>query len=288
MKHYLLTVVFAFLSVFMANAIVIQNFETIPYAWSQSEPQNAFFVYNTNFATLQIVDNPNKSGINTSDKVVSVRVHNFNSANSGIFQICFSGTCQPAVGYPTCNDCPSGKYNRIRFKYYKAGLSDRAVDFEPWGQPPGGVRSYQVVSGNYEWEYVTFELVAASYSYMQFKVNRKIDNTGLAPVSDGDYIYIDDIEFFDSQTTLTTNPKIASGFSCTGLGNNMFNFETTLKSQTNVSVELISMDGRTQSVFSGMADGKLEIPFSVKGKGMYFVRMTQGSESPKVSKIIAQ
>ena len=42
MKHYLLTVVFAFLSVFMANAIVIQNFESIPYAWSQSEPQNAF------------------------------------------------------------------------------------------------------------------------------------------------------------------------------------------------------------------------------------------------------
>lgn len=289
MKHYVLTLTVAFMSVFMADAIIIQNFETIPYAWSQSEPQNAFFVYNTNFATVQIVDNPNKSGINTSDKVVSVRIHNFNSVNSGIVKISFSDALQPKIDYPTCPGCMTGKYDRIRFKYYKGGLSERAVNFEPLGvAKPGGVRVFQVVSGNYEWEYVTFELVNTTYADLQFKLNRKLDDTSPAPAVDGDYIYIDDIEFFDSSTTSVKDIRTSTGFSCMDMGNGMFNFDTTLKSRNNLCVELISMDGIARPIFNGIADGKFEIPFFVSGKGMYFVRMTKGNENPVVMKIIAQ
>jgi hypothetical protein len=278
-----------------ASAIDLQTFES-----GITTPKGEFFVNNANFASIELVANPNKSGINTSNNVVAVRVHSGNpndpttlpgSANSGIIKISFAGD-QPVIQYPAN---PTGAdvlyYDRLRFKYYKGSLLNRYVEFEPNGSATSPKTLIQP-QGIDEWEYVTIPLENKTYTNFQIRINRNDTGTGSATgTAAGNIIYLDDFELFNSTDgPLSAVPFINEDalFSIKNMGNKSFSLETTLDKTSNVRVDLISPDGRLVNIYNQIAGSHLTLPFNVSAKGIYCVRMTIDNQISKTEKIIAQ
>jgi hypothetical protein len=296
MKRYFFTLLLG-LSVTIASARIIQNFENITKdIWDPelTDRTGTFFSYDATRAPLAIVENPNKSGINTSEKVVRVQVYT-GAPNSGILKINFVGgtptASEPLVDYPACPTCTDEKYDRLRFKYYKGSLLNRNVELEPNGQAASPKKLVNA-QGLDEWEYITFDLENKFYSSFQIRVNRNEAGNGSAVgTAEGDFIYIDDIEFFnstDGPETAIRLVDVEKTFSCIPLGDDLFRFETALTGVANVRVELISLDGRSTTIYNQVAEGKLEIPFQVKNKGVYLVRTTVNNKPAKTIKIVSQ
>lgn len=283
------------MSVTFASAIVIENFENFPVEdfWQAdlADRTGTFFTYNANFATLQIVDNPNKSGINTSDKVCRVQVWN-GGPNSGIVKINFSGITEPVVTYPACPTCTNEKFDRLRFKYYKGSLLDRYVEFEPYGSPTNPATRIQA-QGMDEWEYITIELTSTTYTDIQLRVNRGETGGSSPSTAEGDFIYVDDFEFFNVTDGPDFPPSTAiqsiaaeKAFSCVSSGENKFRLDADLENPANVRIELIAMDGRSEVLYDHVAEGKLEVPFSVKNRGIYCMRAIIDNQVRETVKIV--
>lgn len=254
--------------------------------------EGTFFVYNANFAPLELVDNPNKSGINQSNKVVKVQVH-AGGPNSGIWKINFTGSGQePILDYPSCPSCTDGRYDRLRFKYYKGSLLNRYVELEPNGSATSPKTIVQA-QGIDEWEYIEFDLEYASYTTFQVRVNRNdVGNGSAVGTAEGDAIYIDDIEFYNStdgpSSSLSRNAIDAIPFSCTSEGGNLFTARYQADTEARVQVDLISLDGRSETLYNQVAAGEVEIPFQVNGKGVYCVRLTVDNIVSKTVKIVSK
>lgn len=291
MKNYLLTVFF-FVVATMAHAVIIQDFESIAKIWDATDKEGTFFVYSANFAPLTLVDNPNKSGINTSNKAVAVQVYT-NAPNSGIVKINFPGgsSVAPILNYPTCPLCTDGRYDRLRFKYYKGSLLNRYFEFEPNGAATSPHTLAQA-QGMDEWEYITFDLAYATYSSMQFRVNRNDAGTGSAVgTAAGDIIYIDDVEFYNSTDGPTATVPVkeeANKLKCNDLGNGFFSFEKFIGQKSNVRVDLISMGGISENIYNKSAEGDLDVAFEIKGKGIYCVRMTIDNKATEIVKVLSK
>jgi hypothetical protein len=277
-----------------ASAVIIEDFENFPVAdfWNAelADRTGTFFAYDATRAPLMVVDNPNKSGINTSDKVIQVRVY-IEAPNSGILRINFTDgtvTAEPLIAYPSCPTCEGEKFDRLRFKYYKGSLLNRYAELEPNGSAATPKKLVQA-NGIDEWEYITFELENRSYQNFQIRVNRNGEGNGAAQgTADGDIIYVDDFEFFNSvngpdyPSTAIQPVSTTSNFKCVSLGENRFRVETDLDKASPVRVELISIDGRAEVLYNQVTEGKLEVPFSVKNKGVYCVRTIIGNQSETV------
>lgn len=284
------------MSVTFASATVIENFENFPVEdfWQAdlADRTGTFFAYDANRASLLIVDNPNKSGINTSNKVCRVQVHN-GGANSGIVKINFTGSAEPVVTYPACPTCTDGKFDRLRFKYYKGSLLNRYVEFEPNGSPTTP-KTITQAQGMDDWEYITLELPYTTYTNFQIRVNRNGTGDGSAVgTAEGDFIYVDDFEFFNSTDGPDFPPSTAiqsvaaeKAFSCTALGENKFRLEADLENPASVRIELIAMDGRSEVLYDHVAEGRLEVPFSVTNRGVYCVRAIVDNQVRETVKIV--
>lgn len=294
MKH-VFTIGMILLFAGAVSGISLQNFET-----GVTSPKGDFFVNNANFAAIDLADNPNKSGINMSDKVVAVMVHSGNpndettlpgNPNSGIIKISFSGD-QPVIQYPTH---PTGAdelyYDRLRFKYYKGSLLNRYVEFEPNGSATSPKTLIQP-QGIDEWEYVTISLENKTYSNFQIRVNRNDAGTGSATgTAAGDIIYLDDFELYNSvDGPISAVPAIKEEtvFICKSTGNRSFSVEASLDKTSDVRIDLITLDGRSVNVYSQSVAGNIQVPFAVPVKGIYCVRMTIDSKYSSTEKVIAQ
>jgi hypothetical protein len=186
------------------SSVLLEDFENFPeenfWQTDLADRTGTFFYYDANRAPLMIVDNPQQAGLNASAKVCRVQVY-AGAANSGILKIEFTGggkTGQPVLEYPACPTCTGGKYDRLRFKFYKGTLTERYVEMEPNGSPTNP-KTIVATSDLDEWQYVIIELSATSYNSFQIRVNRNANGSGSAPGSaDGDFIYIDDFELYNS------------------------------------------------------------------------------------------
>lgn len=271
-------------TILVSATINIQNFESI------ANPKGDFFVNNGNYAPIELADNPNKSGINTSDKVAKVQIY-VSSAISGIIKISFSASELPTLTYPACPTCTGGRYDRLRFKYYKGSLLNRYVEFEPNGAATSPKTLIQASGAANEWEYITIPLDWSSYQSFQIRVNRNAAGTGSATAVAGDFIYIDDFEFYNSTDGITTSVKPVEEtklFTCIPLGNKAFKLESFISDKSNVQIDLISLDGKCRNIYNRNTEGNFEIPFEVSEKGLYCVRMIVNNEFSEVIKIIAQ
>ncbi|MDR0540834.1 MAG: hypothetical protein LBH19_01335 [Dysgonamonadaceae bacterium] len=284
MKHLFFTSLFCLFAV-MVTAQKMQDFENIV------NPKGDFFVDNPNFAFVELADNPLKTGINTSDKVAAVV---FTTVNSGIIKISFVSD-QPVQVYPKH---PEGLdelyYDVLRFKYYSAGKLNKNIEFEPNGSPTSPKTIVQ--PGPYyneEWAYVTIPLANKTYSNFQIRVNRSADGGGSAAGTEvNDKVYLDDFEMYNS----TDGPKTAiklvadsqSDFSCVSLADGNCIFKTSLDKKSDVRVEVVSLDGRSQVIYNSLVEGNLEIPFKVNSKALYCVRMTIDHSYSKTVKIVAK
>lgn len=279
-----------------AQSVIFQDFENLTSAQTaDADKTGSFICYNPGWAFVTLVDNPNKSGINTSNKVAAVSLtgaigETGTSPNSGLILISLTNsTKEPQNGaIPACSECTNGKYDRIRFKFYKGNLYNRYIRY----QPDGTIQTplYESAAVN-AWEYITFDLLKTNYVDIRFALNRKADDSGMniEGVTEGTVVYIDDIEFFSSTNVSNLSiPNAVKNTSCLPLGNNVFNYETTLDKVSNVKVELISLDGRSETIFNQNASGKLEFQFSVKNKGIYCVRTIVDNQSSETLKAIAR
>lgn len=196
MKHYLLAFLACAAFAFTANAVIIQDFENLPDGTTNLI---GVVFQSTGGVDVTLEDNPNPGGINTSAKVARAKIY-MGGATSGIIRLCFTGTCTPLLGYPEHpNFATDGTiYDRLRFKYYKGNLTDRVVYFEPYGNSSHAELQKATASDKDAWQYITFELIASSYGDIQFRLNR--NTAGGTPTTvDGDYIYVDDFEFYNSK-----------------------------------------------------------------------------------------
>lgn len=285
MKHFHIIVLFFCCSTFAmaTNPAFPQNFESI------TTPKGEYFVNDANFAPIELATNPNKSGINTSDKVAKVSIYSGN-AISAIIKISFSNQA-PILDYPTH---PQGLdelyYDRLRFKYYKGALTRRYVEFEPNGTATIPKTLFEAAGANNEWEYITIPLTSKTYSNFQIRVNRTSTGATGAAVS-GDCIYVDDFELYNSTNGITTAislNKTVNLFSCVPTGNNSFKLVTSVPENSNVHVDLISIDGSSRNIYNQITTGNIEIPFNVKNKGMYFIRMTINNDYSKTTKVLSK
>ncbi len=269
----------------MATDPFPQGFETI------TAPKGDYFVNNSNYAPVELADNPNISGINISSKVAKVSIYS-GAAISGIIKISFTSAETPTFTYPTCASCTGGRYDRLRFKYYKGNLTDRYIEFEPNGQTTSPKTLIQAAGASNEWEYIVIPLDYATYNSFQIRVNRNASG-GTATAVSGDVVYVDDFELYNSTDGVATaiaTPVIETAdlFSCVPDGNNSFKLTSYVSERSNVCVDLISLDGRSQNIYNQSTSGNLEIPFNVKNNGMYFVRMTVNNEYSKTIKILSR
>lgn len=299
MKQLFTTLILAFV-LSNVSAIKLQGFESI------TNPKGEFFVDNPNFASIFLADNPLKEGINTSNKVAAVRIHSGNpddpatlpgAPNSGIIKINFADGVEPKISYPA-NPLGTGDeipvyYDVLRFKLYKGNLLNKNVEFEPLGQPTNP-KTIKPTFGENEWEYITFNLEYKYYSNFQLRVNRNETGTGSATGTvAGQIIYVDDFELYNSDIGPddATSVKLTLEdvpFTCTPLENSNFKVTANLDKTANVRLELISLDGKVQTVYQGVNSGNTEITFNAKNKGFHFVRLTLDNQKSGVQKIIVQ
>jgi len=285
MRHFYIILSMCFFAL-VANAQKLQDFENI------TNPRGEFFVDNANFAPVSLADNPLKYGINTSNKVAAVQVFT-TAANSGIIKISFA-TDQPILQYPKN---PTGAdalyYDVLRFKYYSAGKLNKTIEFEPNGTATSP--KTLVAPGSYyneEWAYVIIPLINKTYNNFQIRVNRNADGSGSATgTAAGDLVYVDDFEMYnsvDGPITAIKLPKIETDFSCVNLSGKNFCLKASLDKKSEVRVDLISIDGRSQTISTQQAVGNIEVPFSVNQQGIYCVRMTIDNTYSKTIKILAK
>lgn len=160
---------------------VFQNFETI------TSPTEVFVSGN---AALYLRDNPSLSGINTSNKCISV-----DASGSGMMQISFTNS----VKTPQLGAIPSDA-THFRFKYFiNANNQTRLIEFRPESELNWG--GTQLVTINTDWQYITFDLEKAKQNnttFFYFRLNRNADNTAAGGTNT---IYIDDFEFLNGLTT---------------------------------------------------------------------------------------
>lgn len=261
-----------------------QGFESV------TNPKGEYFIDDANFAPVTLMDNPLKTGINTSDKVAAVMV----GINSGIIKLNFADGVTPKFTYPAH---PQGLdelyYDVLRFKYYSAGTLNKNVEFEPNGSATSPKTIVQ--PGPYyneEWAYVTLSLVNKSYSNFQIRVNRNEAGNGPATGTVADtYVYIDDFELYNSAVgPISAVPLVLNDllFSCKNKGNQNFALEASFDKTSNVRIDLISMEGRLVNIYNQVVIGNLSVPFTTPAKGIYCVRMLVDNQYSKTEKIIAQ
>jgi hypothetical protein len=77
-------------------------------------------------------------------------------------------------------------------------------------------------------------------------------------------------------------------FSCRNNGNGKFSVEAFLPYQSDVRVDLISLDGRATTIFNQFVESSFQVPFTVPAKGIYCVRMVVDNNYSITEKIIAQ
>jgi len=283
---FLFCIVFIFKVNADGSSVILQDFESI------ANPKGEFFVNDPNFASVDLCDNPSKSGINLSNKVAGVKVN----TNSGIIKINFAEGVIPRIAYPS-NPLGEGDlvpvyYDVLRFKYYKGKLMNKNIEFEPNGQPTNP-KSIRPATGDDEWEYITFPLIYKSYQNFQIRVNRNENGTGAAiGTAPGEIIYVDDFEIYNSDA----GPDDASAvkltfedkkFSCFKTKNMSFRVEGKLENSSDVKIELISLDGKCGTIYHNVSRGKFEFSFEVKEKGLYFLRITLNNKNFEVHKILA-
>lgn len=280
---YIIVLFLCFSSFAMAsNPAFPQDFENI------TTPKGDYFVNNSSFAPIELADNPNKSGINTSNKVAKIQIFT-TAVNSGIIKISFS-TDAPVLDYPTH---PQGLnelyYDRLRFKYYKGALTGRYVEFEPNGSTTTPRTLIEAAGANNAWEYIIIPLTDKTYSNFQIRVNRTSTGSTGAAVS-GDYIYVDDFEVYNSTVGITTAIPVVKNvdlFTCTPTGNNSFKLNASVSEKSNIRVDLISLDGKSTNLFNQYTEDNLNIRFNAPEKGMYCIRMTIDNQYTQTKKIIA-
>lgn len=283
MKHFLhfsvsLIILLSYAPRSTADSFWLQDFETI------SNPKGDFFDTNPNFAPVDLLDNPLKSGINTSNKVAGVKI----LSSSGIIKINFQSGITPQTIYPTD---PTGQeglyYDRLRFKYYSGGNPDRYCEFEPNGTATSP-KTLTPVSGA-GWVYVEFILINKNYNNFQIRVNRNAEGASAGNLSVGEYIYVDDFELYNSETGPTTSVKAPTqniDFQFVQVGKNTFNYFSFIENPSEVKIDLISIDGRSSRLFNQKTSGVLSLPVQVDNKGIYFIRMTVNNKLKKTIKFI--
>lgn len=288
------------------SSYLLQDFESYNVEDSLVAVSNTgtFFNWNSGYAKVVLVENPLQEGINTSAKVAKVSLQGSVSnptgsdTGSGIIRIGFTGgSAFPKYTYPTAPDDYTGTepyYDRLRFKYYSDGGSNKHVAFEPNSNSANRVMQAAPTGYETEWVYVEFTLTATSYNTILFRLNKNsnsTNNTG-ATSPQGAVVYVDDFEFYNSEKGPTTSIKLTdladTDFRCISLGNGSFRFETSLEKQSNVRLELVSLDGRIQTIYNQSAQGNLEVPFTTPINGLYLVRMTLDGVSSVAQKIVAR
>lgn len=262
-----------------AGSYLLQDFESI------TNPKGEFFDTNTNFAAIDLVTNPSKSGINLSDKTAGVKV----GTGSGIIKINFQDGITPQTIYPSD---PTGQnslyYDRLRFKYYKGSNADRYVELEPNGSPTSP-KTLTPANGS-DWIYIEFVLTNKMYNNFQIRVNRNADGSGSAgALTSGQYIYVDDFELYNYETGPTTAIKIQTqniDFQFTQTDNKSYNLISFIDTPSDVKIDLISIDGRSTRLFNQKTSGYFTLPVQVQNKGIYFIRMTADNRNTKTLKFI--
>jgi hypothetical protein len=130
---------------------------------------------------VSIVDNPSKTGINTSAKVLKIS----GNKGSGMLYMKLNLNGQVIVTKP---------YDRLRFKYYRGNIKNNLVMLDPNGMPPS-ISSLQVPSANNAWEYVDFAIETTYYQQMLLRLDKRTE----APFPSGmEDVYIDEIQFYNS------------------------------------------------------------------------------------------
>ena len=181
----------------------------------------------------------------------------------------------------------------LRFKYYKGNLLNKNVEFEPNGQPTNP-KTIKPTFGDDEWEYIKFDLIYKYYANFQIRVNRNETGTGSATgTAAGEIIYVDDFELYNSDA----GPDVPNSvkftfedvpFTCTQQENGSFKVNANIDKSSNVRLELITLDGKVETIYQGVNSGNTEITFNAKSKGLNFVRLTLDNKKTGIQKIIVQ
>src|SRR5690606_12746457 len=138
-------------------------------------------------AVVEVVNNPLKSGVNTSDKVLMV-TKSFASQQLNIY---IRRASNPTVDI---SDEVWGKnFNRVRFMYYNPITSGRFVSWKYNGQDPTLNITPQPEFG--VWSYVDIAVTPNQMDALT-SIHLRLNDGGN---SDNDVVYIDNIEFYNAE-----------------------------------------------------------------------------------------
>lgn len=288
MKQYLFFMLFLACSATLsAQTAFPQDFESITNA------KGDYLDTGANFAAAVIADNPLKEGINTSDKVVAVTV----GINSGIIRINFkkATTGTPKFDYPAH---PEGLdelyYDVLRFKYYTAGKKNKFIELAPNGNSANPKILVEPTTSDYDqkWAYVEIPLAFKEYANFQMRINSHSSGSGSAQdTQNGDKIYVDDFEVYNSDEGPTTSIPLQmledlAPFQCVALGNGEFRIEKRIIEDANLRFDLISIDGKSHTVYDQYSSVCCENVFKAPAKGLYVVRMLINGKESSSQKVL--
>ncbi|MFT3737680.1 MAG: hypothetical protein QM786_02880 [Breznakibacter sp.] len=237
-----------------------------------------------NSALFSVVDNPLKSGINTSNKAFRLT----NNSGSAYFMLDLNQNEQ-AIS--------TDGYNRFRFKYYAAPNADgvqigdiTAVRLQLYGS--SSTENIRDIKPKLQgvWETITYEIpVVAAYNVFQIRLNyNRVSPASLVT----DNYYIDDVEFFytDGTTTSVGENAQARPVSCyinSATGQAFLNLAGY--HADNARAILYHITGQEiKTIFHGSLSGQNgPIPFTVEKPGIYIVKVVAGNKILTTAKLIA-
>lgn len=227
--------------------------------------------------SISVVDNPSKTGINASSKVLKLT----GNSGSGILRVDFNMNGQVTV---------TNIYDRLRFKYYRGAINNNTVLLDQNGSTTKQISPVIAPSATNAWEVVEFNVEPVTYSLQLLRLDKR--TTSPMPVP-ADVIYIDDLEMYDSKSvpSALTVPSVLSGAYC--FPNPVTGFSTlhvNLAESTTIKAELLTLSGSNLKTILNqrLNQGILDIPFEVKTSGIFLIKLTLDNKQSSYLKLIVK
>lgn len=227
--------------------------------------------FRPNGSTLTVVDNPQKEGLNKSDKVLKLS----DATPSGMIN--FDLLNNQDVGEAL--DIKALGYDRLRFKYFST-VSGTSITFNPDGKGDAtAMHSLCNQPNNWEWVELDFApYLSKQITGFVLRLNRR------AGASASDVIYIDDFEFYSSSSS-GVNKKQMDVSKSFELKNRVL----TLIANEQVeefSVNLFDLRGiKVAELYNATVVGKEEIIIDNTFSGFYVLQIVRGTTSETIKAI---
>lgn len=209
-------------------------------------------------AAFKIINNPDKSGINMSEKVGEYICHAGSNSWAGM-------NIRDTVAIRISEN---NKF--FTMDVYKPNINKVVMILEHGFEGATRFDSYPYNTKTNEWETLVFDMSAAVGS-TYFRLSIQPDLTEVDPRTDSAVVYLDNIQWYAENPITSITNSVVSHFQV--FPNPSSNYLNVSGTQNISSIEILNINGRRVKMFRPAMESEYQISLDGLNTGLYFLRI---------------